>query len=71
MLASVTSDKYKRSASVKPVGEAVLYVRMSEELKQRLHDYAQRHELTDSAAARMLIKQALDREDSRHDQENS
>jgi len=52
------------------VGEAVLYVRMSDELKARLHEFAQQHELTDSAAARLLIKQALDREDP-HDPQSA
>lgn len=47
--------------------EIVLYVRMDEELDKRLRDYAKKRTLTVSAAARMLIKLGLDREDT-HDE---
>lgn len=42
----------------------MLYVRMTDALMRRLKSYADQRDLTISAAARMLIKQMLDREDS-------
>lgn len=48
----------------------MLYVRLSDELKKRLADFAAQRDLPVSAAARMLIKQALDREDTHDDRQN-
>lgn len=41
------------------MGETVLYIRMSDELKKQLEDYAKSKELSLSAAARLLLRDAL------------